>query len=194
MCQKLPFIAENMQRKLFQELSVHKRLIKRFQYNSSWSRSIKINKLHPKVEIECVLEERKNLVYDMGYPDIEWLEAKDVFLQMAVISKDNAEHQKPCNIHFTSVRDNMVVRDRMDNGDVLPPYVNMHSKPFWELFPKEQLVYITPDAPALQEVSEDDIFVMPGRILIQRNSVGNGKVLQHLDIRRASLPLQQFYL
>lgn len=194
MCQKLPSIVENMHRKLFQELSVHKRLIKRFQYNSSWSRSIKINKLHPKVEIECVLEERKNLVYDMGYPDIEWLEAKDVFLQMAVISKDNAEHQKPCNIHFTSVRDNMVVRDRMDNGDVLPPYVNMHSKPFWELFPKEQLVYITPDAPALQEVSEDDIFVMPGRILIQRNSVGNGKVLQHLDIRRASLPLQQFYL
>lgn len=113
--------------------------------------------------------------------------------QLEDVYGTNLKHPEGFQLHFTSVNKHRELYMEYKAGLLDSRYCYFHEKPFWELFPLERLVYLSPDAPKLKHIDGNDIFVMGGLVDIdtfnQRTSFVKAK---ELGIRAASLPIKEF--
>lgn len=108
-----------------------------FKYEKAWARLRCLQSLNP-------------IVLDFGFADKSIREMHTAFDQLRYCMQLNRYHRQPFQLHITSVLDNEAVKDAIKSGANAMPTVYEHEEPCWEIFPKENLVYLTEDGPALQ--------------------------------------------
>lgn len=105
----------------------------------------------------------------------------------------NTDHPEGFQLHFTSVNKHKQLYLQYKAGMLDSSLCYYHEKPFWELFPRERLVYLCPDAPMLKYCDGNDIYVMGGLvdidISVKRSSFAKAK---QLGIRTGSFPISEF--
>ncbi|KAH3858417.1 interaptin-like isoform X2 [Dreissena polymorpha] len=134
------------------------------------------------------------IIMDMGFPDLKIREMREAFVQFNEVIAENKSHPQPFHLHVTSVRDNRVFSEILDSIDCQGTMVNFHEKPFWEIFPKEDLVYLTPDGPKLQGVNRNDIFVIGGIVDLHDTYPRTFIRAKELGIRMGSIPIHDYRL
>ena len=105
----------------------------------------------------------------------------------------NSLHPEGFQLHFTSIDKHKQFYMQHKNGMLDPYFCYFHEKPFWELFPRERLVYLSPDAPRLRSYNGNDIYVMGG--LVDLNNTNERKSYakaKELGIRVGSFPIGEF--
>ncbi|WAR15402.1 MRRP1-like protein [Mya arenaria] len=133
------------------------------------------------------------MILDFNYPDCSIREKTQSMSQLSEIMRVNYTHPQPCHLHMTSAMDNDFLKEFHElNGDVLCGTV--HEKPFWEVFPKDNLVYLTPDGPALKHFTGNEIFIIGGLVDIYDAAPVSYIKAKKLGIRCASLPLMEHLL
>ncbi|XP_052819999.1 tRNA methyltransferase 10 homolog C-like [Mya arenaria] len=131
------------------------------------------------------------LILDFNYPDSSDREKKATIRQLNEVLAVNYAHPQPCHLHMTSVMDNDSLKEFLEvTGDTLCGTV--HEKPFWEVFPKDKLVYLTQDGPRLKSYTGDEIFIVGGLVEIGRSSPESYLKAKKLGIRCASLPFTDY--
>lgn len=107
----------------------------------------------------------------------------------------NRRHPCGFNLHFTSVTKLTNLYDEVREGFLPAVCVHFHEKPFWEILPLDNIVYICPEAPMLQEYDGNSIYVIPG---VEAYFRDKSHVLaayaraRKLGIRVGSLPLHRY--
>ncbi|KAH3794615.1 tRNA methyltransferase 10 homolog B-like [Dreissena polymorpha] len=134
------------------------------------------------------------IILDMGYPEMKFREMAQAYNQFFLVIGENKTHPQPFHIHVTSVRDNTVFADNLDSNDCQRTMVDLHEKPFWELFPKKDLVYLTPDGPKLRGVNCNDIFVIGGIVDLHDSMPRTYMRAKELGIRMGSIPIHDYKL
>ncbi|XP_045165687.1 tRNA methyltransferase 10 homolog B-like isoform X2 [Mercenaria mercenaria] len=113
-----------------------------------------------------------------------------VFDQIQMLWSDNLKHLQPLNIHLTSINKNNRLRQIFQAEKSV--FVNTHEKDFKEVFPDEDLVYLSPDGPALKQFDPNCTYIIGGLAdLSPKNRVTFGKA-RKLGIRCASFPIRKY--
>lgn len=93
--------------------------------------------------------EGQNLVLDFSFVD-QCLnsEHNSIVSQTRRIISANLDAERPYNLWFTSFDETNQVRKKMENAKLVEPnhFINKKSEHFTELFAKDKLVYLSPDA------------------------------------------------
>lgn len=109
------------------------------------------------------------------------------------IYSENRAHQKPLDLHLCGVQsDSAVFRNlssQVPNLFKKPSLTKVHSRCFSELFPKEQLVMLTPDSDTELQYDPHAIYVVGGLVDIGRNEPYTLTKAKRLGIRHARFPL-----
>lgn len=106
------------------------------------------------------------LILDCSYDEFMTpREAKNCAKQLEYVLADNRIHKEPFNIHLCNAsRDSKTMKYLRTMIPVLDEdsfIVNIHEGCFTELFPKKNLVYLTPHTrDDLEEYNEDDIYII----------------------------------
>jgi len=132
------------------------------------------------------------LIVDLGFPHLSPREMKEVYKQLGDLCYVNAKHAFPFNLQFTSACDNTRVKETLDAKADYFPSAYLRTEPFWELFDKDQLVYLSPDAPKITKFSGDEIFVIGGIVDLHNSDPITYGRARKLGLRRASLPLHDY--
>ncbi|XP_052761279.1 mitochondrial ribonuclease P protein 1 homolog [Mya arenaria] len=128
------------------------------------------------------------VILDFNYPDVTIREKVQAVKQLQHVFHVNYEHPQPCHLHMTSVMDNDSLKQHLEvKGDTLCGTI--HKKPFWEVFPKDNLVYLTPDGPELNNFTGDEIFIVGALVDIHDQSAMSYIKAKKLGIRCAALPM-----
>lgn len=134
------------------------------------------------------------LIFDLDY-DCEKREETTSRYQLEEAYGDNMIHPEGFQLHFTSLHKHSELHLMYQNGLLDTMLAYFHEKPFWELFPRDKLVYLCPDAPMLRHYDGKSIYVIGGLVDIKhsprKNSYAKAK---ELGIRAASLPINQLGL
>ena len=106
------------------------------------------------------------LVIDCGYDEHMTLrEAKNCAAQLELLFTDNRFHPQPLNITLCNAdRSSKMIDSLLQRIPILynPEYaLNVTEKSYLDLFPKEQLVYLSPNArDELMEFNDDEIYIV----------------------------------
>lgn len=105
----------------------------------------------------------------------------------------NKKAQAPVDLHLTSLTEGTrFYQDFQKMGAIHWSYISVHSKKPWEVFPKEKIVLLSPDASeVLQELSHDKVYVVCGivdRMVISSISLETA-LKAGVEVR--ALPLKQ---
>lgn len=106
------------------------------------------------------------IVYDCSYDDkMTKREAENAAKQLMLSFAENRNHDDPFDLHFCNVNLNSICMQSLRRyiPTMLNPEfpLNVHSKCFTELFPKQNLVYLTPHCRTdLQSYNPDDIYII----------------------------------
>lgn len=104
----------------------------------------------------------------------------------------NQKHPQGFHLHFTSVNKHSQMYIQYQKGLFDNYCCDFHEKPFWELFPLEQLIYLTPTAPPLEEYDANKIYVMSGDVNLSDGSIRQKPKAKQLGIPAYSLPITKF--
>ncbi|KAG4073744.1 hypothetical protein HA402_000968 [Bradysia odoriphaga] len=140
----------------------------------------------------------EKLIFDCSYDEyMTRHEAKSAANQLAWSFTDNRRDTEPfdlhfCNVNFSSVTMQQLERNIPTMRDEKFP-MHLHETSYVDLFPKEQLVYLTPHCD--NDLTEYD----PGMIYIIGAMVDKGgqgplsfEKAKALDLKMARLPLDQY--
>lgn len=140
----------------------------------------------------------QNLVIDCSYD--QYMTPKEAGLcakQLKILFADNRLNEDPFNIHFCNVNKEGEVFKKLHKliptmyDDAFP--MNITEKSFLDLFPKRQLVYLTPHCrEELKEYNYDDVYIvgaMVDKVNVDPLSLGKAK---SLGLRMAKLPLDRY--
>lgn len=109
------------------------------------------------------------------------------------VFSENRAHQKPLDLHLCGVQlDGPVFRNLSGQIPSLlkkPSLPKVHDKCFSELFPKEQLVMLTPDSDTEFKYDPHAIYVVGGLVDLGRNEPFTLAKAKRLGIRTARFPL-----
>ncbi|XP_054166058.1 mitochondrial ribonuclease P protein 1 homolog [Oppia nitens] len=140
----------------------------------------------------------QKLIIDLAFDDYMKLhEIRLLLKQLSIIYHYNKyETQEPFDLHFTNCDPNSVVVKEMSrffqNYNSPNFLASIHSQSYLDLFPKQQLVYLSPHSRnVLNTFNINDIYIIGG--LIDKTSRGPlTSIKAHKDtIRTARLPLDE---
>jgi len=124
-----------------------------------------INKYHHG-KMCAALQFNPPLVIDMSYDEhMTTREANNCSKQLEMLITDNRRHRDPLNLYLCNAKKDSTVMQYLyrkiptlyDDSYVL----NMSEKSYLDLFPREQLVYLSPHAKDdLEEYNDDDIYIV----------------------------------
>jgi len=154
-------------------------------------------KLRKQAEIKRLQDAMKNgqkVAIDLGYvKHCTEKDVKSIVKQFAYMQRPNRQHEKPFSIHLTSC--NLLWREALKKTGGLNWKMHFHEKPVFEIFPVEQLVYLSPDAEHdLTEILPEKVYVIGGivdRTVKKGLSLRRAKDYQ-VEVRR--LPLSKIRL
>jgi len=127
--------------------------------------------------LQLAMTNGQRIAIDLGYvKHCTERDMKSIVKQFAYMQRPNREHEKPFAIHLTSC--NLLWREALKKTGGLNWKMHFHEKPVFEMFPKDQLVYLSPDAEQdLTELSQEKVYVIGG--IVDRT------VKKGLSLRRA---------
>lgn len=109
------------------------------------------------------------------------------------VYSENRAHQKPLDLHLCGVQlDGAVFQNLIGQIPSLlkkPSLTKVHGKCFSELFPKKQLVMLTPDSDTEFKYDPYAIYVVGGLVDLGRNEPFTLAKAKRLGIRTARFPL-----
>lgn len=155
------------------------------------------NKISSRALWQIVLNKPK-LIFDCGYSlHMTSRENKEAARQLTLCFGLNRSHLAPFVLHYSNMNYESWLWSRLQNcmptltKRQLP--VQIHEDDFIDLFPKEKIVLLTPDAPnVLKEYNPDDHYVISAIVdRGDRRPLSLAKAKQH-EIRIARLPLESF--
>lgn len=162
-----------------------------FDFNRTQSPKFSIFRL-----TRAILANEQPLIFDCGFGDqMTKSEIRNTAKQIAYSFSINRLHRTPFVLNFCNLDKNSdlwhEIQNIMANFTKLP--LKIHTTDVSEVFPKEQLVYLSPDAEdVLDEFNADHLYVIGGivdRGLRQPLTFAKSK---KLNIRAARLPLEKY--
>lgn len=114
------------------------------------------------------------------------------------VYSENRNHRKPLDLHLCGLKSESAVLKRLN--ELIPTLLRkgspteIHSKCFSELFPKEQLVMLTPHSDNVFEYNSDDIYIVGGIVDIGRADPLTLAKSKQIGIRTARLSLDNLKL
>uniref|UniRef100_A0A1B0G1G9 RNA (guanine-9-)-methyltransferase domain-containing protein 1 n=1 Tax=Glossina morsitans morsitans TaxID=37546 RepID=A0A1B0G1G9_GLOMM len=138
------------------------------------------------------------IVLDCSYDNqMDRREAENAAKQLMLCFAENRAHDDPFDLHYCNVNLESACMKRLQSyiPTMLNPEfpMNIHSKCFTEIFPKDNIVYLTPDCQKdLETYNADDVYVI-GAMVDKRHaeplSLAKAK---RLGLRVARLPLDRY--
>lgn len=144
----------------------------------------------------AMLLKQTPLIFDCGFCDqMTKYEIHDTAKQLKYSFSDNRYDHRPFVMHFCNMdRDSLLWRaltSHLPNIDKLPIY--LHSCDVVDIFPPEQLVYLSPDADTvLDKFDANDRYVVGGIVDKGSQTPLTLAKSKKLNIRCARLPLDRY--
>ena len=144
----------------------------------------------------------QKFILDLGFDDdMQFYEIRHLCKQISgLYSYNKYQSEQPFDIHFCNVRMDKLIMQNL--AKFLENYQNsmisFHEKSYLDLFPKENLIYLSPDAEEpLINYNCDDIYIVGG--LVDRAHATKKRGLtynkaQDEGIRMARLPLNEYIM
>lgn len=136
----------------------------------------------------------QNLVVDFSLsPERLRTEQGSISSQAQRIVLFNREADQPFNVWFTSLCDENI-KGSFDRVNLFSPknFVNRSERHFTELFPKEKLVYLSPDAEeAIDEFDRQAVYVLGALVDRYEDNPLTFNSAKHHGIRAVRLPLKE---
>lgn len=132
-------------------------------------------------------------VIDLDF-DFTFREEQACFNQILNCYSKNYRHPCGFHLHLTSVNKHKEINSQFQAGLLSDIHVDLHERPFWEIFPVERLVYISPEAPPLRSYDANDIYVMGGFVKTAEETEEQYTYpkAKKLGLRVGSIPVQQY--
>lgn len=141
----------------------------------------------------------QKIIVDCSYENCmthqEW---SNVAKGLKRVYAENRNHKMPFDLHLCGVKPNSVIIKNLCGQ--IPSLVKMgspteiHSECFMQLFPKKQLVMLTPDSANVLEYNSNDIYIVGGIVDYGRSDPLTLAKAKELGIRTARLPLDNLRL
>jgi len=154
-------------------------------------------KLRKQAEIkrmELALKNGQRVAIDLGY--VKHCTEKDmrgIVKQFAYMQRPNREHEMPFAFHVTSC--NLLWREALNKHGGLNWKMHFHEKPIFEMFPREEIVYLSPDAEQeLSDIQPEKVYVIGGIVdrTVKKGLSLNRAKEHEVEVRR--LPLSKIRL
>ncbi|XP_037805963.1 mitochondrial ribonuclease P protein 1 homolog [Lucilia sericata] len=138
------------------------------------------------------------IVLDCSYDDhMTKREAENAAKQLMLCFAENRAHDDPFDLHYCNVNLDtpcMKSLQRYIPTMLNPEFpMNVHEKCFTEIFPKENLVYLTPHCRTdLVEYNPDDVYIVGAMVDTINNEPLSLAKAKRLGLRMARLPLDHY--
>ncbi|KAM7343283.1 tRNA methyltransferase roswell [Cochliomyia hominivorax] len=138
------------------------------------------------------------IVLDCSYDDyMTKREAENAAKQLMLCFAENRAHDDPFDLHYCNVNLNTTCMKSLQRyiPTMLNPEfpMNVHEKCFTEIFPKENLVYLTPHCRTdLVKFNPDDVYIVGAMVDTINNEPLSLAKAKRLGLRMARLPLDQY--
>lgn len=140
----------------------------------------------------------QKLVVDCGFhKNMTPRENSNCAKQLMLLFADNRSSDEPFDLHFCNVtRDSSLITalNKFITTMYEPSFpLNLHEKSYLEIFPKEQLVYLTPHCKeVLKTYSHDDVYIIGGIVdKVNSEPLSLAKAKKE-GLRMAKLPLDYY--
>lgn len=132
-------------------------------------------------------------VFDFNVGEQREREARNLIQQLDACYSANKRHIEPFHMHFTGIPNTGFLADELKWKHTGNAFIDYHEQDIHEVFPKEQLVYLTPQSFTNLDYNPNDIYVMGALVdLIDKKPYTSAKA-KKLNLRTACLPLNRFY-
>ncbi|XP_054739728.1 mitochondrial ribonuclease P protein 1 homolog [Anastrepha obliqua] len=163
-------------------LRIYDSTINHFQNN----RLTRAMQFSPKIVLDCS--------YDQHMTRREALNAAK---QLMLCFAENRAHDDPFDLHYCNVNLNSISTKALNRyiPTMMNPEfpMNVHEKCFTELFPRENLVYLTPHCRTdLVKYNPDDVYIIGAMVDTVNNEPLSLAKAKRLGIRMARLPLDRY--
>ncbi len=134
------------------------------------------------------------LIWDFSFEEhMTGRELRNLSKQMVYVHGHNKKHREPFHLIFSNVHPGKVMDQHCQKDDFKDlPYTVTEKSPF-ELYPKEKLVYLSPNAPkVLERFDTNDIYIVGGIVDKAIEEPITYATAKRHGIRSAKLPLDQY--
>lgn len=142
------------------------------------------------------LQNGPSVVVDLGFEDIMVGEQSRSSLgkQIQEMHYHNRHHKEPVHLHFCNLSRSSKLYELLSSkshGDIVGrPYYSFDEKDCVDLYPKENLVYLTPNAThILKEYNENDVYIIGGLVDSGKSMPLTRAKARKQNLRAARLPL-----
>ena len=144
----------------------------------------------------------QKLILDLSFDDqMEFYEIRHLCKQInGIYSYNKFQSQQPFDIHFCNVRINTSIMQNIPKfiENYQNSMISFHQKSYLDLFPKENLIYLSPDAEEpLINYNCDDIYIIGGLVdrahAIKKRRLTYNKA-KNEGIRMARLPIDEYIM
>lgn len=140
----------------------------------------------------------QKLVFDCSYdPYMNSRESKNCAKQLMIVFSENRIHPDPFNLYFTNAHADSPTMKYLHKHiptlyeDTFP--LNVTPKSYLDLFPKKDLVYLTPHCrESLKEYSHDDVYIVGAMVDKVNNEHLSLAKAKREGLRMAKLPLDHY--
>lgn len=135
-----------------------------------------------------MVENGQKIIIDFGFESLmSESERKSLSSQLLYSYGENKKTDKPLKIYLSDYKGDIKMRtEKMSGFHEWPIYCD--SRPFYELFPKEQLVYFTADSPnVIDKLDKDKVYIIGGIVDRNRHKGLTYKRAQEYGIETARL-------
>ena len=144
----------------------------------------------------------QKLILDLGFEDqMEFYEIRHLCKQISgMYSYNKFQSEQPFDINFCNVRMNMSIMQNIPKfiENYQNSMISLHEKSYLDLFPKDNLIYLSPDAEEpLINYNCDDIYIVGGLVdkahATKKRGLTYNKA-KNEGIRMARLPLDEYIM
>lgn len=113
--------------------------------------------------------------------------------ELPAVIRHNRECPQPMKLHFTNYHPKIdkfkpIFKEMLDNSALNPE--TLTSKSYLDLFPRNRLVYLSPDSrEVLWNYNPDDVYIIGGLVDLDYKSKESLAIAKQQEIRHARLPM-----
>ena len=132
-------------------------------------------------------------VFDFKVGEQKPREIKHVLTQIDVCYGANKKHIEPFHMHFTGVPLSGPLVEEMKWKKLDRYFIDIHEQDIHKVFPRDKLVYLTPQSYDDLDYNPDNIYVMGALVDIYDTKPYTAAKAKTLKLKTARLPLNKFY-
>ena len=143
----------------------------------------------------------QKFILDLGFDDdMEFYEIRHLCKQISgLYSYNKYQSEQPFDIHFCNVRTDKLFMQNLPKflENYQNSMISFHEKSYLDLFPKENLIYLSPDAQVpLMNYNCDDIYIVGGIVDRSNKTQKRLTYIKAKDegIRTARLPINEYIM